>query len=59
MVREVRSHDDDEDTDFGIMNSAVSTESMDMAEEVLINHSFIPLIAYFCLIVWSNGILDD
>lgn len=41
MVREVRSHDDDEDTDFGIMNSAVSTESMDMAEEVLIHHSFI------------------
>lgn len=33
MVREVRSQDEDGDTDF-IMNSAVSTESMDMVEEV-------------------------
>ncbi|KAL0901127.1 hypothetical protein ABMA27_006443 [Loxostege sticticalis] len=32
MVREVRSQDEDGDTDF-IMNSAVSTESMDMVEE--------------------------
>ncbi|RVE47841.1 hypothetical protein evm_007472 [Chilo suppressalis] len=34
MVLEVkRGHDEDSDTDFDIMNSAVSTESMDMAEE--------------------------
>ncbi|KAM3967697.1 DNA-binding protein Ewg-like [Aphomia sociella] len=33
MVLEVRCHDQDQDTEFDIMNSAVSTESMDMAEE--------------------------
>ncbi|CAK1602496.1 unnamed protein product [Parnassius mnemosyne] len=33
MVQEVNCREDDGDTDYGNMNSAVSTESMDMAEE--------------------------
>ncbi|XP_052750236.1 DNA-binding protein Ewg isoform X9 [Galleria mellonella] len=33
MVLEVRCREQDHDTDFDIMNAAVSTESMDMAEE--------------------------